>query len=226
MREFRRHLIDAIQLNVYRKELYAELTNDESLHVSIQIVVWEKLALPVAWYFDQIGDRFQRQGVPFIKAEMPDFSTVPEFAEEYPAGIDFTEPYKGIPLKSLKYAIKRANKQRNFQKVFDLCEFALMDLGMQEHLHCCLRYVLESIRKCAYEIHSHIALSRELKIEPPIRYTQQLIQAHLWIIEMARDLDIKAADIQNQGVPILFQDFPSIEIGDIGNSSLRLDLRA
>lgn len=212
MQDFRRHLINAIRLNGDRKERYAELTDDRSLPFSIQLIVWQKLSLPVAWYFDHVGDQYQQKGVPFIKAEMADFDTVPEFSATYPPGIDYWEPFEKHPVNALKQSIRRALVKNDFDAVFELCDLALVELSVQVHLHCCLRYILESIRKSAFLVRYHQSLSIQLGVEPPTRYVRQFIQAHLWIIEQAQELDANAAIIQNAGVPFLFQDFPWIDL--------------
>lgn len=213
MQEFRRHLIDAIRRSTARKPRYAALTNDESLPISIQLIVWEKLAIPVAWYFDHMGDRYQRQGIPFIRAEMVEGRDIPPFAETYPPGIPYWEPAKRYSMNSLARSIRRATRAKDFERVFQLCEFALLDLSTQVHVNCCVRHLLESVRRVATLVEHHERQCSQLGIKPPTTYSQQLIMAHLWVMEQAEDLDRRAAVIQNAGVPILFQDLPFIDLG-------------
>ena len=89
----RTHLLEAIALNKERLPQYAQLSVGKSIRFSKKLIRYERLSIPTALFFDYIGTRFQKRGIPFIKEEFIDMSFTPEFKDTFPEGINYEKKF-------------------------------------------------------------------------------------------------------------------------------------
>ena len=210
MKDFRRHIKDAITLNEKRLPLYAQLTDNQSIPFSKQLIKYERFILMTAGIVDFIGDSFQKKGIPFIKAEFVEMSQVRNFAESFPEGIDFTTKLLELDFKKFKSQLKMAISSKDTEQVITVCNEILMILSNQSHLYNMSRHLIESIRRVAYLIPLHQSKAHKIGVKPPSFYAWILIKSHIILLNQSKTFDEQVAFIQEGGVPFIWQDLPTI----------------
>lgn len=212
MQDLSRHLKEAIAINTERLPPYASLSDGASIPFSKKMIRYEKLSLWGAWYFDWIGDYYQERGIPYMKSEFIEMSLTPDFSPYYPPDIDFTKPLKPINIQPFSKTLKTLIRQKDYEKMVDVCHQVLHDLAEQPHVYCMLRHIVESFRRIAYLIPFHEANCQKLQIKAPTGYSIFLLKTHRWVLGQSKKMDEAIAPIQLAGVPILFQDLPHIDL--------------
>ena len=205
-----RHIKEAIQLNTKRMPLYAELSDGDTVPYSKRLIRAEKLILLGSWYYDKIGNRFQEQGIPFIKSEFVEMSLTPSFSNQYPEGVRYDVPLEKFDLNTFKKQISTAYKQRDYKGLLDICHHELENLETQLHVYCMLRHMIESMRRVAFLIPTHHQKAQALGIQSPEKYSRQILLSHYYLLSFCRQFDEEIAPIQNRGIPFIYQDLPKI----------------
>lgn len=212
MQNLSRHLKEAIAINTHRMPLYGELSNGASIPYSKRLIRYEKLLLLSAWFFDRKGDMLQEHGIPYLKAEFVEMSLTPEFSTTYPADINFTQALKKVDISSFSSTIKDLIAGSNYTALVDTCEDLLEHLKQQKHVYCMLRHLVESLGRIAYLIPLHQEKCAEKSIKDPTAYSHYLLKSHYWALGKAIQFDEAIEPIQTQGIPLLYQDLPPIEM--------------
>lgn len=220
MKDLSRHIHEAIALNEKRKPLYANLTNNKSLVFSERLIRYEKLIAKTAWLVDQAGDRYQKRGVPFLIHEFVDMSEVSAFAKNFPANIQVSDPIKSLDKKLLFSEIHTGIHIQSPESIIEACNKALLVLSDQAHYYNMVRHIIESIRRIAFLVPLHESLCLSKEIKPPNFYSYLLLRSHKFLLGPAKTFDEDAAFIQEEGIPFLWQDLPSIGIDNINYNSL------
>ena len=212
MKDLSRHLKEAIDLNTERMPLYGKLTDGVSVKYSKRLIFYERLALSGAWIFDRVGDRLQGKGVPYMKAEFVEMALTPKFSETYPAHIDYEKSLQQVDVRPFKKQIKEQTNKRDFNAVVHTCHHFLEGLNQQPHVYCMLRHLIESLGRIAFMIPVHQEKCASLNLKFPIRYSIFLLHTHRLMLNQAINFDEDIAQIQNKGIPFLYQDLPPIDI--------------
>ena len=212
MQDLSRHLKEAIEINTDRMPRYAELSEGKTIPFSKKLIRYERLSLWGAWIFDRIGDKYQRQGIPYMKSEFVEMSLTPDFSPNYPEDIDYRLPLQRIDLQAFSKNLKNQIKHSDFEGIVNSSNEVLHDLEQQPHVYCMLRHIIESLRRIAFLIPIHEAKCENLKIKPPTSWSAFLIRTHRWTLNQSVKLDEAIAPIQQSGIPILFQDLPHINL--------------
>ncbi len=192
--------------------LYGALTGGKSIPFSKKLIRYEKWALWGAWYFDWVGDRYQKKGIPYMKAEFVEMSLTPEFSNNYPEEIDYSVPLQPVKLNSFSYELKGLIRKKDFEGLVSVCEEYLELLDQQPHVYCMLRHVVESLCRIAYLVPIHQSKCEQIEMKTPFAYSLFLIKTHRWALKASKELDEAASFIQIAGVPFLFQDLPKIDL--------------
>ena len=212
MQDLSRHLRAAIEINSNRMPLYAKLSDGKTIPFSKRLIWYEKIALKGAWFFDNIGDKLQNKGIPYLKAEFVEMNEVPDFSATYPTHINYKQGLEKVNIKQYYQFLKQALKAKNTTVIVEVCETILQELAEQPHVYCMLRHLIESIGRTAYLIPQQEKLCNQLKIKSPTLYSATLMRLHLWFLSEAAKFDETIAPIQNTGLPFIYQDLPHIEI--------------
>lgn len=212
MKYLTQHLKDAIAINKERMPLYGKLSNGETLPFSKKLIQYEKYGLKGAWFFDRVGKRFQKQGVPFLELEFVDMALTPKFSQTYPEEIDYTRPIEPIEMRSFSKTLHYQLRDNDFEGLVESCNVLLEDLEEQSHVYCMLRHLIESIRWIAHLAPINEAKCQVLNIDPPTPYVRFLINSHLFLLPESMKFDEQIAPIQNKGIPFVFQDLPTIAL--------------
>lgn len=212
MQNLTRHLKEAIAINTERMPRYGAVSNGETIPFSKELIRYEKIALLGSWFFDRKGDALQAQGIPYLKAEFVEMSTVPAFSSTYPENVDYTRAINIINFQSYTKDLKQQFDKNNYSAIVTSSQYLLSALAQQEHVYCMTRHLVESIARIAFLIPLHQEKCDALNITSPTNYSVILLKSHYWLIERAAQFDEAVALIQNKGIPFLYQDLPSIEI--------------
>jgi hypothetical protein len=206
------HLWDAVKINYQRRPLYAKLTQGKSKKISNLMMTFEVISLPTSLWLDHQGKRWQKKGIPLMVHEFIPMEKTPAFSTSYPFAIPTLNELPIFDGKTLLSDLSRLFKEKNYLGIKSRSEEDLAQLAQWPHLHCMMRHILESLGRSAELTLRHIALAKELKLDFDLRASHFLIHGHIMAIPSSQMLDRLAFPLQNQGVPIIFQDVPPVAI--------------
>jgi len=212
MQDLARHLKEAIQLNTERMPFYAKLSNNQTVPFSKELIRYEKLALLGAWIFDRTGDKLQQHGIPYLKAEFVEMSSVPSFAKKYPSSINYTNSLKKIDIHCWQQTFNLALKNKDLEKIVSTALEFLDVLSAQPHVYCMLRHIVESLGRIAYLLPWHEKLCKQQNIKSPKSYSFILLKLHVRSFIKTTQFDEAVAPIQQSGLPFIYQDLPHIDV--------------
>ena len=211
---FRDHLRDAIEINRARLPLYAELTNSESIPVSMKLIALEKLTLAASKVKSTYGIAvapYRKAGVDILCENFVDMRQIPAFHDRYAAGAPdlstFVQPHGSDIRKRIRVGLSK----KGFPGAYAEAVKALRRIEDEPRFNCMLRHTLESIARIAAYAPNQEARAKRKGLPSPARISKELIEDHLIMLRQVMDLDWKAASIQASGVPILCQDVPPIQ---------------
>jgi hypothetical protein len=207
---FTEHLERAIRLNHDRKPVYAELTHGKSKKISNLMIVGERLALFLAHRYDREARSFQSEGIPVLCKDFVSMDLVPEFS--YPAPHAESERLPAFDVGALSHQIQTQYRRAGFPGVYEVTTAELEVLKSRPHEQCLVRHVLESIARTASLGTDYQEQADRLKVRSPERLSWKFIRSQLLFLHYAGFLDRLAHPLQRQGVPIICQDVPPIEV--------------
>jgi hypothetical protein len=218
--EMTKHIQDAIQLNLQRMPLYSKLTDGASVQYSKFLIRQERLTLLLAQYFDRMGSKFQRKGIPIVYEEFVDMNQTPDFSPSYPTEFESLPDLQKINSTLFRKALRKTVNGFDFEKVKILCEEELESISKQPHVYCMYRHVLESMRRIAHFAPIHAENTANRGIRTTAFLSHKLLQCHLPALKKGMRLDESVAFIQTNGVPFLYQDLPTIGLKPKGSYSV------
>jgi hypothetical protein len=205
---FELHLREAIELNLARAPLYAELTQGASRPISRSLILYERLLLPVARWYDRRAWRYHAAGVPLLDELFVPMDRTPEW-------LGYRPPVPAWPaLRPAGWTIGRQISDRfrrdGFAGAAAEIERQLEALDAEPSYHGMLRHLLESTLRIASLAPLHDRLARERGLPSPLHISTQLFRLHVWGCVSATRMDRRAVPLQARGVAIIVQDVPPI----------------
>ncbi len=208
---FSTHIKDAIEKNKHRKSLYAKLTNGRTKVLSNLLINSERITFVLAKAYDQRAKKYQQKNLPILCLDYIDMNLTPAFSShlDYP-DLRYSEIPK-INIKEVKKELKKSLK-RNYEEVLVTSERLIEEYKNSGHYNCMVVHVLESIRRAAF-LAPHYILSAKMKeLNSPKRIISSNIKLQINSLGIWYYLDRKASEFQEEGVRILCQDIPKIDL--------------
>lgn len=213
---FATHIKEAIEINKERKEKYRHLYGDGPAKVMSRLILFEKLILLSAHWYDLRARKYHRHDIPVLCHDLVPMELTPEFSSaKVPAATKLPE----IDFQKLKDELKKNLKRSrpNLAQADKLLVEALKTLKEEPRAYCLSRHFLESMLRGVrliphYEKHfSKLENSGETQIQiRPARLILGFLNTHLIGFGEMERIDRKAFTYQRQGIPLLCQDVPHI----------------
>lgn len=213
---FRTHLTDAIRLNTARQPFYMERTQGASRSLSEELVATERLALPIAAYFDWRGRRLEGDGVPvvsgaFVPMDVPEADAPTQYGGKAGPG---TIRAAAQLLADVGKQVRAALWLADFDAMGHACEEALVRLDEMErisgsHFAMC-KHLVESLGLGAL---NGIACA-EATGGRSTALSRDLVGIQLLALGKAPDADRRAQEFHAMGAGILVNDMPAIPFLD------------
>ncbi|HYW10758.1 MAG TPA: hypothetical protein VE871_02345 [Longimicrobium sp.] len=206
-----RHLREAAAINKARMPLYDSLTGGRSRGISRRLIWTERLGVVAAWYVDFRARRFQRAGIRIVCDDFVPMAHTPAFqpraAHPPPPLADFVR----ADASGIRREVEWAQRRGGWAAASAVLEREIEALAMTPAYHCMLRHLLESALRVSNHAPRYVAEAdaRGLSASPE-DLSRALLDLHLIALRDAAKLDVRAAPLQADGIPILCQDVPPI----------------
>lgn len=208
----REHLVEAIELNLARRQDYANLSNGQSLPISDALIDMEKRLLKSALLADFVSFFFQLWGIAFLCDEYVSMSKTPAFTPQSPKPWPQLSGYTSWNADKAIETLTQLNEKKDFTKILEVSEQWLQDLNSEKQFHCLTRHFLESVARAAVLAPRHNTIARERLFIPTLGLSAMFIKGHIDLLKEAEQLDRSAAPLQARGIAIICQDVPPIPI--------------
>jgi hypothetical protein len=206
-----RHLREAAAINKQRMPLYDSLTGGRSRGISRRLIWTERLALVAAWYVDWRAKTFQREGIRIVCDDFVPMANTPAFQ---PRAADPPPPLSAFApadARRIRRAVERARRRGGFPAASAVLEREIERLSGAPAYHCMLRHLLESALRISNQAPRYAAEARARGLAAsPEGLSRTLLDLHLSTLGEAARLDVRAAPLQAEGIPIICQDVPPI----------------
>lgn len=211
---FRIHLDEAIALNQERDPLYRAVSDGRSRAISSRLIGLEKLALLAnrVLGLDRRARVYQNAGIPILCSEFVSMELTPKFRARsprpWPSLNDFVPVDGAVLARTLRHELNK----NGLEGLAAAVEAKLEELNHEPRFHCMVKHVLESLARTARLAPTHEAQAKALGLPSPRHLSDLFIWAQLQTLYDSADLDASAAPLQAEGIAILCQDVPPIEI--------------
>ncbi len=210
---FRDHLREAIELNEHRKPLYSALTNSRSIEISERLIRHERMAIfgsRIFYNFDKDAEIYQKHGINIVCDEYVPMALTPGFQPASPLPHPDLRRFQEIDPYILSRRIKRA-KKKGYEELTKTAREVIHEIEATDaRFNCMTRHLMESLGRIAKLAPEHAAKARKLGLPSPLKLSDRMISAHLYMLPAATEIDATAAPLQAEGVQILCQDVPPI----------------
>ena len=203
------HLREAAQMNRERMPRYSALTGGRSRGISRRLIWAERLGIPLAWYVDWRAREFQAAGIRVVCDDYVAMAHTPAFRERIPDPPPLSA-FSPADSKRIRRAISRAYRADGFPGASAAIEHEIEQLHATPAFHCMTRHLLESALRISNRAPQYEAQARALGMKPPREVSRIMLDVHLFSLGEAARLDLRAAPLQAEGVPIICQDVPPI----------------
>jgi len=207
---FRTHMAEAIELNLDRMPLYADLTDGVSRPISASLILGELASLAVSDAVDGAARPYQAEGVCIVCDDFVSMETVPAFRETFefdPLPISEFEPLDPARLVDL---ILDTYACGGFEGLSDALEAEIEELEAFPNFHCMVRHLLESILRMSNLAPLHDREATRLGLPSTRDLSWSLVRMHTLVFAAAVEVDATAAPLQAEGLPIICRDVPPI----------------
>jgi len=212
-RPFFKHVIDAISINKERARIYSTLSNGKSQKLSAKLISLEYAILPMAKFLDKRALKYQKQGIPVL---IEDFVPMENLNSPYELTSHTGEMTKEVVatyfllISDFKGLVLKLARKKEFKKLEERARASLHSLR-----------ALEDATNCSFAMGKHLVESVVLSAENGSRYnimsdgeTDNIVAANLILQGVAFfplcELDVKAADLHEEGIGIIINDLPVI----------------
>jgi hypothetical protein len=205
-----KHLRDATKLNILRTPLYGELTNQESVKLSYELIAMENLAILFTLKLDLLARPYLKAGINIFKDDLIDMSLTPKFLTHFE---DNDAPVEHIKINmssiSKDWVLKVKNNELN--EIY-LEAVQLLDAGelQNKNQNCLSRHFVESIARSLLNLEGHRTKALELNMEDPIKLIKKFLKVQIRSLSWAHSLDRRAFQFQRENIPLFCQDVPLI----------------
>lgn len=210
---FRDHLREAIELNEFRKPLYSTATDSRSVEISERLIRLERAAIfgsRLLFNFDKDAEIYQKNGINIVCDEYVPMSLTPSFQAIAPLPHPDLRHFREIDPYILSRRIKRAQKKGHEELTRTAREVIHEIETTDVRFNCMTRHLMESLGRISKLAPEHAAKARKLGLPSPLKLSNRMISAHLYMLPAATEIDALAAPLQADGVQILCQDVPPI----------------
>lgn len=207
----RKHLTDATALNRQRAPLYAELTSNNSLPLSYELIAMENLALLVTLRLDLKAKKYLKAGVGLFHDDLVDMALTPAFSARFDNNQAPTQRIT-IQTKWLRKKWKNLVNQDDLQSIYNEA-VNILDHGdlLETNQNCLTRHFVESIARSILNHEGHRAKAQGLGLEDPQPILISFLKIQINSLSWAQSLDRRAFPIQQKNVPFFCKDVPSID---------------
>jgi len=207
---FETHMTEARAVNRLRKKMYSELTNGKSEPISRTFIRNQFFALPIAKFTDRRGKKFQKAGIPIIELDLVSMHEIENFSKSFATMVQPIELFKPIDAWGIRRALKRAFKRDSFRAVAITAQEEIDKISRIHTYHAMSRHMLESIVRTANMADLYIELAKKKQMKSTRSLSRFMLTLHFNALIGCRKLDVLAAPIQAEGIPIIHQDVPAI----------------
>jgi hypothetical protein len=213
---FTHHLLEAIDLNETRRPVYAAWTGNESVAISDALIASERAVLLIASWMDARARPYRDAGIALLCEEFAPMSLAPPL-QRRPDATPAAQSSGSATAAAMQNGaeirreLERALDRRGLLAVSLLAERTIARLDSDPDRNCLLRHVLESFHRVAVLAPRQHARALAAGLPSPLPISVDLLRAHLLSLEMAADLDARAAPLQARGIEILCRELPPID---------------
>lgn len=204
---FTDHVKESIVINKERKIIYSQMTQGKSDLALKKLIALEKIMLPFSMVYDLRASWYQKRGVPVFKDEFVPMISHPENDPGVPA------PETGIRMipwesyqKELKILIRKKDRQKLLSRSLEI----IHEMESQKQYWCLVRHLVESIYRIAWFLPTRIEEARIKRIKSPENLIWDVIEFHLIGFPLFSKVDLKAAPVQEEGVPMICSELPNL----------------
>ena len=212
MNGFYKHVCEAIFINRNRSKLYSSISNGKTRKLSRLLILSEYLTLPIALYFDYIGKKYNKLGIPIVKNDFAPMK-INAWDKKPLRNSNMAKKHKKELKSILKNGIRKIQKSINsllkaYQENLDLLDI-IREYEKQNNLH------LAMIK--------HISESMALILKNGIQYSLQsngkteklsisMFHIHLFALNRAIIIDSIANKFHQNRIGIIVNDMPDIPL--------------
>lgn len=209
---FANHIVEALKINWNRSFKYARLTYGLSLPVSFFLMSTEVAILPVAFFFDWRGKKWNAMGLPVMEKDFISMAETPSFKAHF-LNPSTKEKFLVYPVETWNKQLRKLVSRKQYKQGYEEAQKYIKLLRDSERgSHFLLKHLLESIQRSivlTVIMHKKVPLSYQEKF---LKYRKNFILFQIFGLSCFQFVDRLAFSLQKKGVPIVIQDVPSIPI--------------
>ena len=224
MREFRKHIEEAIVINFKRLPLYARKTWGYSIPISLGLIFFEFTIWPLAFIYDLGGKKWYR---PDRKVLEDDFISMDKIApwdknwspKERAGGIVFNPGLFAMRVQLFKFLFKKNKNHKSYKDSIESWKQAdLFLVKYREQLQGIAPYQLYLYKHFLESIHRSLRLSHlwleddSESLERFMPYRRGFVLIQTLGLEYCVFLDILAYPLYKRGIGIIKNDVPHIPL--------------
>lgn len=207
---FETHIAEAKEVNTIRMGKYALITDGQSLKLSKTFIRNQWLSLPIARFTDRLGRKFQKAGIPILELDLVSMDLIDDFSTKSEVEPQNLSEFIPLDVRAIRKKLKKAFNQNGFRGVSIQAQREINKISKIHTYHGMCRHMLESIVRMANLADIYIEMAERKNVKSPARLSRFLLTLHMNALTGCKKLDIIAAPIQAQGIPIIHQDVPPI----------------
>ncbi len=210
---FYRHVLGGLRVFRERGGVYERLSQGASRKITRRVMLFQRVFLPLAWLVDRRAHRFQRRGIPIIKADLmpvaglPDPETPPKWrgrlapdpAKRLAAELGAFKSLFRARVKTADFAGAAAAAHRTLRLVRDLESREGCHLAMTAHF-------LESLGLCALHADRYARESGG----GTLPLSKAFLNVQLFPFGGTLAVDLEGQSLHARGIGILVNDVPAI----------------
>jgi len=204
---FTDHVKDSIVVNNKRKPIYSRMTEGRSDRALKKLIFLEKIMLPFSITYDLRASYYHRRGVPVFRDEFVPMISAPDFDPDAPKP---ESEIKDIPWREYQQELKALIKARDREKLLLRSLEMIHEMENQKQYWCLTRHLIESVYRVAWFIPQRVDEARMKNVRSPEKLIWDVIDFHLIGFNYFPGIDLKAAPIQKDGVPMICSELPDL----------------
>ncbi|MFZ9521156.1 MAG: hypothetical protein ACO3A4_11835 [Silvanigrellaceae bacterium] len=203
------HVREFINLNEERSKRYAELSDNRSLSISKKLIAYERIALATLPLIENQALKYQRAGVPLLCLDVVAMHSTPNMNENLKIP---SKPFMYFDGGALSKKLLTQQLVGNEVLLEKELENALARLNENHSYNCLLRHFVESTLRTVRLVPKYRAASKKRGLPNPSLILSAYINSQILFFGTATQLDLEAAPLQSEGIPVLCDDVPPIPL--------------